>query len=257
MKTHQGSFRIQQGIKRLIDLLVSIIGLIFLSPILSIIAIVIKLDSPGQVIYSHRRIGKDGKPFNLYKFRSMVRGGDDKGYLEYLQQLIESDKDGNGNGLPYRKMNGDCRVTRVGRFLRKFYLDEFPQLWNVLKGEMSLVGPRPHVQLEVDHYTLEQKPRLSVKPGLTGLWQVIGKADCTFCELIQLDLDYINNWTFKLDIQLLFYTFVLMLKGGEGFWARKAKEIPEKFSVNHVLPASDLLHFKNSDVHERDWTPVK
>ena len=103
-----------------------------------------------------------------------------KAIWRYLHQLIESDQDGCGNGLPYRKMDGDSRVTRVGNFLRKFYIDELPQLWNVIKGEMSLVGPRPHVQMEVDNYTQEQRRRLSVKPGLTGLWQVIGKADCTF-----------------------------------------------------------------------------
>jgi lipopolysaccharide/colanic/teichoic acid biosynthesis glycosyltransferase len=246
MKNNQQSLQIQQGIKRLLDLLISTIGLIFLSPILLIIAITIKLDSPGNILYSHRRIGKGGQQFHLYKFRSMVYGGDDKGYLEYLRQLIESDKDRNGNGLPYRKMNGDCRVTRVGEFLRKFYLDELPQLWNVLKGEMSLVGPRPHVQMEVDHYTNEQRRRLSVKPGLTGLWQVMGKVDCTFSELIQLDLDYIDHWSLKLDIQLVFFTIMLMLKGGEGFWTRQAKEISEKFPVGHDVADANVLFYEST-----------
>ena len=250
MKTSQGNLRIQKGIKRLLDILISMIGLIFLSPILFIIAIAIKLNSHGKIIYSHRRIGKNGREFHLYKFRSMVCGGDDKGYLEYLHQLIESDQDGNGNGLPYRKWNGDTRVTRVGNFLRKFYLDELPQLWNVLKGEMSLVGPRPHVQMEVDHYTREQKRRLVVKPGLTGLWQVMGKADCCFSELIQLDLDYIDNWSLKLDIQLVFYTIILMLKGGEGFWIRKAKAIPGKFRVGQAEPAPDVFQIEISKQKE-------
>ena len=257
MKTSQGYLQFQHGIKRFLDILISTIALFFLSPILAAIAIAIKIDSPGTVIYSHRRIGKGGRPFHLYKFRSMTCGGDDKGYLEYLQQLIKSDLDNNGNGLPYRKWNGDSRVTRVGNFLRKFYLDELPQFLNVLKGEMSLVGPRPHVQLEVDYYTDEQKGRLAVKPGLTGLWQVLGKADCTFCELIQLDLDYINNWSLKLDIQLVYYTILLMIKGGEGFWARKAKEIPIKFSVDHAMPIPDAFLYESSEHSGKDLTFIK
>jgi lipopolysaccharide/colanic/teichoic acid biosynthesis glycosyltransferase len=257
MKTSQGYLQLQKGIKRFLDILISAIALFILSPILAAIAIAIKIDSPGTVIYSHRRIGKGGRPFHLYKFRSMVCGGDDKGYLEYLQQLIKSDLDNNGNGLPYRKWNGDSRVTKVGNFLRKFYMDELPQFWNVLKGEMSLVGPRPHVQLEVDYYTDEQKGRLAVKPGLTGLWQVIGKADCTFCELIQLDLDYINNWSIKLDIQLVYYTILLMLKGGEGFWARKVKGIPDKLPITHILPASNVYLFEDTENREKDWTLIK
>jgi lipopolysaccharide/colanic/teichoic acid biosynthesis glycosyltransferase len=256
MKTNQRNFQIPKQIKRLLDLFISIIGLILLSPILIIIAIAIKLDSPGKVLYSHHRIGKDGRMFHLYKFRSMVCGGDDKGYLEYLHRLIESDQDGCGNGLPYRKMNGDPRVTRVGNFLRKYYMDELPQLWNVLKGEMSLVGPRPHVQMEVDCYTQEQRRRLSVKPGLTGLWQVIGKADCTFSELIQLDLDYIDHWSPELDIQLVFFTIILMLKGGEGFWTRKAKKIPEKFTVDQILSVPDVF-IESTKQKERDLTLVK
>ncbi len=240
MKTNLRKFQAQQRIKRLLDILISTAGLIFLSPFLIIISIAIKLDSPGKVIYSHRRIGKGGQPFHLYKFRSMIYGGDDKGYLEYLRQLIESEKDGNGDVLPYRKWNGDTRVTRIGNLLRKFYLDELPQLINVLKGEMSLVGPRPHVQMEVDCYTKDQTRRLCVKPGLTGLWQVVGKEDCTFCELLQLDLDYIDNWSLKLDIQLMFYTVIIMLRGGEGFWARKVKEIPKQFLIGEFWSKSDM-----------------
>jgi lipopolysaccharide/colanic/teichoic acid biosynthesis glycosyltransferase len=246
MKIKQLSIQIEKGIKRLLDLLISIIGLIFLSPILIIIAISIKLDSPGKVLYSHQRIGKNGRVFLLNKFRSMVCGGDDTGYMEYLHQLIESDQDGCGNGLPYRKMDDDHRVTRVGKFLRKFYLDEVPQLWNVLKGEMSLIGPRPHVQMEVDCYSFEQRRRLSVKPGMTGLWQVIGKANCTFGELIQLDLDYIDNWSLKLDFKIAFYTIILMLKGGEGFWTRKARESIEVFPTRQVLAAPNAFHYEST-----------
>ena len=231
METKLWGIRIRLIIKRLIDIFVSLLGLIVLLPVMFVLAIVIKLDSAGGILYSHRRIGKDGYPFNLYKFRSMTIGGDDKEYLEYLQHLIESEMGGTDHALPYRKMEGDPRITRVGKILRKFYLDELPQLWNVIKGDMSLVGPRPHVQIEVERYSSSQARRLCVKPGLTGLWQVAGKGDCTFSELIQLDLDYIDHWNLLFDFQILFYTIILMFKGGEGFWARKAKQIPEKFPI--------------------------
>jgi undecaprenyl-phosphate galactose phosphotransferase len=221
-------FKTQQSYKRIFDLTISISGLLFLWPIMAIIALLIRLDSPGPIFFRHQRIGKDGRTFDLYKFRTMVYGGDDNGYLRYLKQLIESEKDGNGSGLPYRKMNSDSRVTRVGQVLRCYYLDELPQLWNVVKGEMSMVGPRPHVKFEVDYYTPEQHRRLSVKPGLTGLWQVSGKADCTFDELIEMDLAYVDSWNFWLDLKLIFQTVSLMLKGGERFWARMTKYLPIK-----------------------------
>jgi lipopolysaccharide/colanic/teichoic acid biosynthesis glycosyltransferase len=249
MNTSQWNFRIQQLLKRAIDITVAVVGLLLLLPFLLIIAAVIKLDSPGGALYSHRRIGKDGRSFLLYKFRSMTFGGDDSGYMDYLEQLIESERD--GNAQPYRKMDSDPRVTRVGNYLRRFFLDELPQLWNVLWGEMSLVGPRPHVQLEVDHYTPEQRRRLSVKPGLTGLWQVVGKADCTFNELLQLDLDYIDQWSLRFDMQLIFFTIVLMLKGGEGVWTRKPKEAGE------ALPVLNVFRYEGSEVRERELTVVE
>ncbi|GAH04106.1 unnamed protein product, partial [marine sediment metagenome] len=151
---------------------------------------------------------------------------DDEGYLQYLKALIESEQNGDGEGLAYRKMESDERVTRVGSYLRNYYLDEIPQIINVIKGDMSLVGPRPHVQFEVDFYTEEQKRRLSVKPGITGLWQVAGKSDCSFHELIQLDLEYIDNFSLMQDFKLIFNTMRLILQGGEKFWARANKTIP-------------------------------
>ena len=167
--------RARRPLKRMMDVTLAAGGLVLLSPVLAAIAVATRLDSPGPVIFRHGRVGQDGKPFDLYKFRSMVCGGDDTGYKDYLQKLIESEY-GDDGGLPYRKMEDDPRVTRVGRIIRRYYLDELPQLWNILKGDMSLVGPRPHVQFEVDHYTPEQYQRLTVKPGCTGLWQVAGKA---------------------------------------------------------------------------------
>lgn len=217
---------IERGLKRWFDVLFAGLLLVLLAPFILLFAILIKLDSPGPAIYRHVRIGKDGRPFWLLKFRSMSVGGDDRGYMDYLKTLIESDQSGSVNGVPYRKMDDDPRITRVGAFLRKYYLDELPQFWNIVKGEMSLVGPRPHVQFEVDYYTPEQRRRLSVSPGATGLWQVDGKADCTFNELIALDLDYIDNWSLGEDIRIIFKTLLLMGRGGEGFWARMAKRVP-------------------------------
>ncbi len=219
---------IEIGIKRLVDVAIAAIGLVLALPLYLLIALAIKLDSPGRVIYRHRRIGKGGQPFDLYKFRTMVTGGDDSQYMQYLEQLIDSERNGNGEKLAYCKMENDTRVTRVGGFLRRFYLDELPQLWNILKGEMSLVGPRPHVQFEVDHYTAEQRRRLEVRPGATGLWQVAGKADCTFNELIALDLEYIEQWSLGLDLKILLRTVFIMLRGGEGSWTRMEKLIPAK-----------------------------
>jgi lipopolysaccharide/colanic/teichoic acid biosynthesis glycosyltransferase len=220
VRTANGVIIFEQGLKRLLDLAVASLFLVFFWPVLLLITLWIKLDSPGPAIFSHQRVGKDGRLFKLYKFRSMKAGGDDTGYMNYLKQLIESDYERNGNGRPYRKMEDDERITRAGKFLRKFYLDELPQFWNILRGEMSLVGPRPHVQYEVDCYTPEQRRRLTVWPGATGLWQVKGKADCSFNELIALDLEYINHWRLGLDIKILLATIEVMARGGEGFWTR-------------------------------------
>lgn len=228
-------FQLQMALKRLMDIVVSAVALLILSPVILVIVILVKLDSPGEAFFRHKRIGKNGREFNLYKFRSMRKGGDDSGYMNYLRDLIQSERNGSSKGLPYAKMADDARVTRIGRFIRNYYLDEIPQLFNVLKGEMSLVGPRPHVRFEVANYTPAQHRRLSVKPGATGIWQVEGKADCTFTELIDLDLDYIDHWSLWLDIQIMFKTLMLIFKGGEGFWARKQKAVPAPV---HKLPVA-------------------
>ena len=212
-------------IKRAMDLAVAGVGLVVLSPIIVLMAVIVRIETRGPAIYKHTRIGKDGKPFDLYKIRSMQTGGDDTAYELYLRQLIESSQ-GSNVGMPYIKMEGDSRVTRVGGFLRKYYLDELPQLWNIVKGDMSLIGPRPHMQLEVDHYKPTQLQRLIVRPGLTGLWQVDGKADCSFAELIALDLEYINHWSPRLDYTIMIKTLGLMIRGGEGSWSRTTKRIP-------------------------------
>ena len=251
-------YKVQIALKRFIDLAVAIGGLILFLPALAFIALAVRLDSPGPVFFLHKRIGKDGRLFNLYKFRTMFSGGDDSGYINYLKELIESERNGDCQGLPYKKMDGDSRITGVGRVLRNYYLDEFPQLVNIIKGEMSLVGPRPHVQIEVDHYTPEQRRRLTVKPGATGLWQVAGKADCTFNELIDLDLEYIDHWSIRLDIQILFRTMALIFQGGEKMWARMNKHIPGKNQpVSEKLkPAPDKVQPVSSKIPSDKGSPT-
>lgn len=222
------SMKVRLFLKRALDIIISSIILFFSFPWLLLIAVLIKLDSPGPIIYRHNRVGKNGRPFVMYKFRTMTAGGDDSSYMAYLRELIESAKNDPNSARPYTKMKDDPRVTRVGKILRTLYLDELPQMVNVLKGELSLVGPRPHVQFEVDHYTPEQRRRLTVKPGVTGLWQVKGKGDCTFDELLAYDLEYIDNWSLRLDIQIILKTLAIMLRGGEAFWSRAAKRIPRR-----------------------------
>jgi lipopolysaccharide/colanic/teichoic acid biosynthesis glycosyltransferase len=224
MNQYRSTIRLQLALKRTFDILLSASALVFLLPLIALLALTVKLESRGPAFYRHRRVGKDGRPFDLLKFRSMVARGDDSAYLEYLHKLIESER--NGKGLPYRKMESDPRITRVGRFLRRFYLDELPQVLNIMVGDMSIVGPRPHVELEVKSYTPEQQRRLTVRPGATGLWQATGKAECTFSELIAMDLKYIDEWNLALDLKIILKTFLVMMRGGEGFWAKVAKRIP-------------------------------
>ncbi|AVQ44385.1 sugar transferase [Clostridium botulinum] len=184
-------------IKRIVDLLGSIIGLILLSPILIIIAIAIKLDSKGPIFFIQERVGKDGQVFNMYKFRSMVIDAEEK---------LFGLKDQNEMSGPMFKMRNDPRITKVGKFIRKTSIDELPQLFNVLKGEMSLVGPRPNLPREVIKFTDYQKDKLLVKPGLTCYWQVTGRNNIDFEQWIELDIKYIrerNTWT---DIKLIFKT---------------------------------------------------
>jgi lipopolysaccharide/colanic/teichoic acid biosynthesis glycosyltransferase len=219
-------YQTQQALKRAFDVTVAALFLMIFSPVILVIAVLVKLDSQGEIIYRQKRVGKDGREFFLYKFRSMVSGGDDGKYKQYLRELIESEKNSNGHAMPYRKMAEDPRITNTGRMLRKYYLDEIPQFINVLRGDMSVVGPRPHVQMEVDSYSTAQRRRLSVKPGLTGLWQVRGKADCTFSELIHMDLEYIDRWSFWVDIKTIIDTFMVMVRGGERYYAPSTQAQP-------------------------------
>lgn len=193
-------------LKRTIDIVCSASALILLSPIILVLALIIFVDDPhGSPFFGQLRVGKDGKEFRFYKLRSMVVNAED---------LLASLKDRNEMDGPAFKIENDPRITRIGRFIRKTSLDELPQLWNVLKGDMSLVGPRPPLPREVAEYTDYQMQRLSVKPGLTCIWQTQPKRnDLSFDEWVELDLEYINNRSLLLDLKLIFRTVVVMLCG--------------------------------------------
>lgn len=196
--------RFYSVVTRLIDIVVSLLGLILLSPLFLLIALIIKVDSRGTVIFKQIRIGKDGRPFMFYKFRSMKHGA------EKLRDGLWHLSDVEG---PAFKIRRDPRITPVGRFLRRSSLDELPQLYNILRGEMTLVGPRPPLAEEVAKYGKRETKRLSVKPGLTGLWQVSGRNDISFLEWIELDLYYIEHRSFVLDLKILIRTIPAVMSG--------------------------------------------
>jgi exopolysaccharide biosynthesis polyprenyl glycosylphosphotransferase len=193
------------AVKRAIDIVVASLGLIFVAPLLALAALSIWFDSPGPVFYSALRVGRKGRKFHCYKLRTMVDDAD--AHKETLRQSNER------NG-PFFKMENDPRITRCGRWLRKYSLDELPQLWNVLCGNMSLVGPRPHPVDDYERYTLEHLRRLDVKPGITGLWQVTARCDPSFETSMALDLEYIEGWSLWLDSKILFMTVPAVLRGG-------------------------------------------
>ena len=206
-------------IKRMMDVAGGAALLLVLSPLLAAIAAMIKLTSKGPVIFEQERLGRFGARFKCLKFRTMYTDNDPKIHQEYIQQFISGkEESGNGNGSqqPIYKIVNDPRVTTVGRFLRKTSLDELPQFWNVLRGEMSLVGPRPPVQYEFEIYDIWHRRRiLDVKPGVTGLWQVSGRSRTRFDDMVRLDLRYCRTWSLWLDLKILLSTPRAVL-GGDG-----------------------------------------
>ncbi len=193
-------------LKRVLDLTLALPGLIAVSPLLALLALWIRLDSRGPALFRLVRVGPGGCSFTMYKFRTMIVGAED--LLADLQHL-------NAGGKYMIKIPDDPRVTRAGRVLRRLGLDELPQLWNVVRGEMSLVGPRPQVAKEVAEYTDADRRRLCVRPGLTGLWQVTARNDPSFERLVALDLTYIDHWSLGLDFRILLRTLGAM-RLGEG-----------------------------------------
>lgn len=187
--------------KRITDVLFSGIGLIILSPVFVIVAIAIKLDSKGPIFFKQDRVGKDEEIFSMYKFRSMVVNA------EELKKALENQNEMSG---PMFKMKKDPRITRVGRFIRKTSIDELPQLVNVIKGDMSLVGPRPSLPKEVEQFEPWMKERLTVQPGITCFWQVMGRNSIPFEEWMKLDVKYVRERNYFLDIKLIFKTFFVL-----------------------------------------------
>ncbi len=213
--------RVPMVVKRAMDILGSGVVLLILAPILAIVALLIKLTSPGPVIFEQERVGQFGRRFNCLKFRTMHANNDPKIHREYVQNFIAgkaADQGGNQAAAPVFKLTNDPRVTAVGRFLRKTSLDEFPQFWNVLRGEMSLVGPRPPVPYEFDVYDCWHRRRvLEVKPGVTGLWQVSGRSRTSFDDMVRLDVRYSQNWSLWLDLRILLATPRAVFTGDGAF----------------------------------------
>jgi lipopolysaccharide/colanic/teichoic acid biosynthesis glycosyltransferase len=202
--------------KRVVDLLVACFGLIVAAPLAAIIALMIKFSSPGPVLFRQERVGRDGEPFLFYKFRSMRVGNDDSCHREYIKLFIEGKDDElkklQGGGKMY-KMTSDDRVTSIGRFLRRTSLDELPQLINVLRGEMSMVGPRPHLGYEVEIYKDWHNRRLHGQPGITGWWQIHGRSRVPFDEAVRMDIWYLEHQSLVLDLRIMFRTITKAIVG--------------------------------------------
>ena len=214
------SQRLYPWVKRLLDIILAGTALVLLAPVFALVAVAIKLDSPGPVIFRQQRVRGDQPldaehpeehTFTFYKFRSMVHNADPSVHQKYVQAAIRGELKRESNGL--YKLNGDKRITRVGRFLRRTSLDELPQLWNVLRGDMSLVGPRPAMPYEVGLYKPWHRARLSVTPGLTGLWQVAGRNRLSFDEMVEVDLVYVRRRSLRLDLAIILRTIPAVLAG--------------------------------------------
>ncbi|HEX8476460.1 MAG TPA: sugar transferase [Pyrinomonadaceae bacterium] len=207
-------------VKRASDIIIATVALVVLAPLWFAIAVVIRLDSRGSVFFKQERIGMDGRVFLCYKFRTMHSDADDSLHRDNYRKNIAGTPDANtGDSMRpvYGKLREDPRVTRVGRRLRRTSLDELPQLFNVLRGDMSIVGPRPPIPYEVEAYDVWHRKRLDMKPGLTGLWQVSGRNRLSFEEMVRLDLYYIENWSLLLDLKIILLTLPVMLGGDDAY----------------------------------------
>jgi lipopolysaccharide/colanic/teichoic acid biosynthesis glycosyltransferase len=198
---------------RVLDLLGAFILVLLLSPLLLVVAIAIKLDSRGPVIFWQHRVGRGLAPFRVAKFRTMDNGAPSDTHRAYVEQMIREKEPDDGKRKPMLKLGKDPRITRVGSFLRRTSLDELPQLINVVLGDMSLVGPRPPIQYEVDNYPARAFRRFAVRPGITGLWQVRGRSLTTFAEMIELDIEYVERRSFFLNLQILLLTVPTVIHG--------------------------------------------
>jgi exopolysaccharide biosynthesis polyprenyl glycosylphosphotransferase len=198
----------RQVIKTTFDKVVALTALIVLAPVFAAIALAIRLSDRGPAVFRQTRVGKDEHPFTVYKFRTMV--------CDAEKQKSALATQNEGNGLLF-KIRDDPRITPVGAWLRRYSLDELPQLWNVLKGDMSLVGPRPALPAEAAHYNYYVRRRLAVKPGVTGLWQVKGRSDLPWDEAVRLDVRYVEQWSLALDLQILWKTWSAVVRGSGAY----------------------------------------
>ena len=203
-KISNKSFLVYNFFKRSFDIISASIGILFLLPLFIVLAILVKLDSKGPIFFSHKRIGKNGKIIGIYKFRSMVSNSEEifKNFTEEQKKEFEKNF----------KLDDDPRITKIGGFLRKTSLDELPQLLNIIKGDMSVVGPIPIVRAEVEKYGVCADKLFSVKPGLTGFWQANGRSDTTYEERVQMDMYYIDNRSFLLDIRIILKTVISVIR---------------------------------------------
>jgi len=199
------------ALKRVFDVVAAVLAMLVLSPVLISIALLVKRDG-GPAVYGHTRVGRHGKKFRCLKFRSMVVNSE-----QVLKDLLASDPDARAEWEREFKLKNDVRVTPIGRFLRRTSLDELPQLWNVLRGEMSFVGPRPIIDQELERYGDASKYYLMAMPGITGLWQVSGRSDIDYATRVSLDVSYVTNWTFRKDIGILFKTLFVVIRGNGAY----------------------------------------
>jgi len=205
------SRRLHHWLKDVLDIVIAVVTVVVFSPVLLIVALAVKLDSPGPAIFKQKRIGKDGKLFTVCKFRSMHVNADDKPHREALKKLVEGEPAATVNGQGFFKPVDDPRVTRLGKFLRATGLDELPQVINLLRREMSVVGPRPAIPYELELYKDWYHRRLAVRPGVTGLWQVRRHDTQNFDDVIRLDLEYIDSFSIWLDLKIILLTFPMIL----------------------------------------------
>ena len=197
-----------QFIKRMVDIVIAGAGLFLFAPLMGLLALMVKMESPGPVLFKQERVGKNGRPFTIYKFRSMVDGAD------YQKEALQAFNEADG---PLFKIRNDPRMTRLGKLMRRLSVDELPQLYNILVGDMSLVGPRPPIPAEVEQYTDWHKRRLEIAPGLTGLSQVSGRSELSFDEMALLDIYYIENWSPALDTKILLQTIPRVIFGSGAY----------------------------------------
>jgi len=209
--------RISLAAKRALDVSIALVLLILLAPILLLVALAIRLESPGAALFRQERFGRGGERFTFYKFRTMVDGNDPTAHRTYVRQLITEGSNELKGDTGSFKLENDPRVTRLGHTLRRLSIDELPQLINVIAGDMSLVGPRPPLPYEVELYSAQASRRLECLPGITGLWQVSGRCETTFDEMVELDIRYIETWTLGLDLRILARTVPVVL-GRKGAW---------------------------------------